>query len=361
MRKEAVQKSRSVPERRLRSGTSSTQNTIPSTSRESESNETTLKLASPGEHIESPSSIASPPSTSSLNSKRRESATKVLQEIVEINTCDYFVDSSVLPPTHPILTKMLIGYEGLQRRRDVHFARSSEVGGHHTRTFVEKEVLDLLVYADTNRTELPFIAEMLCTFHGYRELPSQDKVILFKNFWIHFVVLERTYDSFRVLGTNPYDLRMVFSNGIIVNVDDTSRFDTSRVSDLTPEQAKIINPWFKQVASRILPLMKVLQPTEVEIVYCFGLLLFAIDDSVPVSLGTAQFARQMTEALHAELFAYYVNEFPGQNYVHRVAELMRYMNMIEKIVAARKEDILISKTFNVFKVDIFLDEIFSSE
>lgn len=35
--------------------------------------------------------------------------------------------------------------------------------------------------------------------------------------------------------------------------------------------------------------------------------------------------------------------------------------MFQKIVLQRKEDILLSKMFNVFKVDIFIDEIFNSD
>jgi hypothetical protein len=64
-----------------------------------------------------------------------------LQEIVEITAFDYFVDPTILPPTHPLLAKILIGYEGLQRRRDARFAqRDTPSNEASTRVFVEREV-----------------------------------------------------------------------------------------------------------------------------------------------------------------------------------------------------------------------------
>lgn len=41
---------------------------------------------------------------------------------------------------------------------------------------------------------------------------------VFKSYWIQFVILERNFDSFRVLGPSLDDLRIVFPYGDIVDV-----------------------------------------------------------------------------------------------------------------------------------------------
>ncbi|KAH7730926.1 CRE-NHR-45 protein [Aphelenchoides avenae] len=294
MRKEAVQRSRGSEKRASASNSSSTDSD---------------KQQMPVEERTASTSSAASAGPPSVDSVQRQNASKVLREMVEVNTS-----------------------------------------------------LDLLEYTETNRAELQFIVEMLSTFHGYRDLPAEDKVALFKHFWIHFVILERTYDSYRVLGTNPDDLRMVFSNGIIVNVLSNERIDISKVTDVAPDQVgPLCQPWFRTASHQILPSMKSFQPTEAEIAYCFGLQLFSVNEDIPLSVGTVKVAHEMVEVLHSELYAYYVSEFPGQNYVRRIAELMRFMQTIQKIVLQRKEDILLSKVFNVFKFDIFLDEIFNSD
>ncbi|KAI1716668.1 ligand-binding domain of nuclear hormone receptor domain-containing protein [Ditylenchus destructor] len=295
--------------------------------------------------------------------ERKLSNKEVLYQIVEISASDYFVDPTSLPRTHPILTKIHYGYELLQRRRDELFLNgriSRTFDGWTKRTYVEKS-LDLLEYAQNNRLELNFIGQMLVSaYHGYAELPSSDKIAMFKNFWTHFLILERSYDTFRVLGPSLNDLRMVFSHGIVVDAIN-NKVDCENVSNLSVgEIGGLIRTWWKQAALKILPPMKTLEPTEIEMMFCFGFLLFNLGEKVSkVSLATSEFCRQMVNTLYDELFAYYLIEFSGQNYVKRVGELMRFISTTEKIVSDRKEDIMICQMYKVFKVDVFLDEIFN--
>ncbi|KAI1714409.1 ligand-binding domain of nuclear hormone receptor domain-containing protein [Ditylenchus destructor] len=295
--------------------------------------------------------------------QRKVSNKNVLRQIVEISATDYFVDPTSLPRTHPILRKIQYGYELLQRRRDELYLNgriSCNVDGRTTRTYIEKS-LDLLEYAQNNRRELNFIGEMLVSaYQGYAELPTSDKISLFKNFWTNFLILERSYDTFRILGPSLDDLRMVFSYGIVMDAINNN-VDCVKVSNLSvAETGRLIRTWWKQAALKILPPMKTLEPTEIEMMFCFGFLLFNLGDKVSkVSLATSEFCHKMVNTLYDELFAYYLSEFPGQNYVKRVGELMRFNSTTEKIVNDRKEDILVCQMFKVFKADIFLDEIFN--
>ncbi|KAI1714410.1 ligand-binding domain of nuclear hormone receptor domain-containing protein [Ditylenchus destructor] len=299
-----------------------------------------------------------------LDEEQRKVTNKnVLRQIVEISATDYFMDPTSIPQTHPVLTKIQYGYDFLQRRRDELFRNgrvSRTFNGCTTRTYVEKS-LDLVEHTENNRRELNFIGQMLVSaYQGYAELPSSDKMPMFKNFWTHFLVLERSYDTFLVLGPSLDDLRMVFSHGIVVDAIN-NKVDCGKVSNLSVEETgRMIRTWWKQAALQILPPMKTLEPTEIEMMFCFGFLLFNLGDKVSkVSLETSEFCHKMVNTLYDELFAYYLSEFSGQNYVKRVGELMRFISGTEKIVNDLREDIKMCQMFKVFKLDIFLDEIFN--
>ncbi|KAI1723651.1 ligand-binding domain of nuclear hormone receptor domain-containing protein [Ditylenchus destructor] len=310
-------------------------------------------------------SASSPVMSSEIESKMDVSPNKkFLQDIVEIDAQDYFVDVTSLPSTHPILTKMAIGYEGLQRRRDVSFSRARECNGFTSRIFIERQVFDVLQYYKNIRMEIEWVAEMLSTFEGYRTLPNADKVTIFKHYWIHFIVLERCFDTFRVVGPSMTDLRMVFANGDIVDVLHCS-YDVKSVSDLDCQEMKTIvsYPWFKRCALEQLLPVKKLQPTEIEMIFCLGIMLWKLPADVQSQLSesTVLFAEQMADVLFVEMAAYYTTQLTSnENQIKRVSELMRLIGVTEKIVLHRKEDIIMSKTFNTFKVDIYLEDIFQS-
>ncbi|KAI1723201.1 ligand-binding domain of nuclear hormone receptor domain-containing protein [Ditylenchus destructor] len=309
-------------------------------------------------------SAISPVMSSEIESKEDVSPNKkFLQDIVEIDAQDYFVDVTSLPSTHPILTKMSIGYEGLQRRRDVSFSRARECNGFTSRIFIERQVFDVLQYYKNIRMEIEWVAEMLSTFEGYRTLPNADKVTIFKHYWIHFIVLERCFDTFRVVGPSTTDLRMVFANGDIVDVLNCS-YDVKSVSDMDCKEMTIVSyPWFKRCALEQLLPVKKLQPTEIEMIFCLGIMLWKLPADVQSQLSesTVLFAEQMADVLFVEMAAYYTTQLTSnENQIKRVSELMRLIGVTEKIVLHRKEDIIMSKTFNTFKVDIYLEDIFQS-
>lgn len=145
------------------------------------------------------------------SSEQRQS---VLKTIVEVATVNYYhsgVDASLLPASHPTLARMLIGYDALQRRRDTNFNRVRDTGNglSPTRVFVESNTVDIYEYWFALRAEIEWVAEMLSSFDGYAQLSSEDKATLFKNFWILFIILERSFDSYRVCGTDLDDYRIV--------------------------------------------------------------------------------------------------------------------------------------------------------
>lgn len=91
----------------------------------------------------SSNSSTSPSNLSNLSAQQQKNS--FIHDIVEVNTEEYFVDIHSLPPSHPLLMKMLIAYEGIQRRRDIRFNRSHESEGIKNRIFTSREVSDIFV------------------------------------------------------------------------------------------------------------------------------------------------------------------------------------------------------------------------
>jgi hypothetical protein len=100
--------------------------------------------------------------------------------------------------------------------------------------------------------------------------------MLFKNFWIHFTILERCFDTYRVLGVDQNDTRMVFSDGSIINVMIGDRIKIEHVTDLnvvkTTQLYTMLRPWFRCAAELLCPLVKQLQPTPIEMLFCYGIM-----------------------------------------------------------------------------------------
>uniref|UniRef100_A0AC34R0C5 Uncharacterized protein n=1 Tax=Panagrolaimus sp. JU765 TaxID=591449 RepID=A0AC34R0C5_9BILA len=286
-----------------------------------------------------------------------------LRRIIENAITTYTIDQSTLPPSYPVLTTMVVAYQDLQNRRNTFYQRNDEfinIGADtNCRIFVEKNILNIHEFAQNNRTEVEWIAAMLSNFYGYHELPLDDKVLLFKNFWIHFVILERTFDSFCVLDGQLDDNRMILQNGDVYNVE-TMECDLNGIVDSSINPIKTVcNPWIKTAGIKILNLMKTLRPVDIEIMFTFGYMLWNIKEfSNKLSNQTIETANRMSTILHDELFSFYNLQMTNENYVRRVSELMRLIGETEKIVSQRKEDILLSSMFNVFKIDVFLNELF---
>ncbi|KAE9555064.1 hypothetical protein FO519_001725 [Halicephalobus sp. NKZ332] len=285
-----------------------------------------------------------------------------LRRIIETAITNYTIDQTTLPPSYPILTTMVVAYQDLQNRRNCYYQRGEEfqnIAEPGSRIFVEKNMLNIYEFAQNNRTEVEWIAAMLSNFHGYCDLPIDDKVILFKNFWIHFMILERTFDSFWVLDGPLDDNRMVLQNGDVYQVE-TMQCDLSGIVESNVNPIKTVcHPWVKTAGLKMLNPMKQLRPVDIEIMFAFGFMLWNIKDfSSKLSPVTVELASKMMNILYDELFSFYNLQMCQENFIKRVSELMRLVGETEKIASQRKEDILLSSMFKVFKIDVFLNELF---
>lgn len=54
---------------------------------------------------------------------------------------------------------------------------------------------------------------------------------VFRHYWIYFVILERNFDTYRVLGANIDDRQIVFADGNIADVLNCE-YDVSKITDV---------------------------------------------------------------------------------------------------------------------------------
>ncbi|KAI6217404.1 Zinc finger, C4 type [Aphelenchoides fujianensis] len=308
-----------------------------------------------------PWSQTSPSGLSLSDETRQRQASSFIHKIVDVPTDEFYIDVSQLPATHPLLMKMMIAYEGLQRRRDERFQRARDCDGKWSRVYLRKDTFEVHRFYQNIQVDIELIALMLQSFEGYRDLPHADKVVIFTDWWIRFVILERNFDSYRVLGAQDHnDRRIVFSNGDIVDVLNCN-YDLNGVADGSVEEMRsMLHPWYRMSALDVIVPVKKLQPREEEMIFCLGLMLwqFSADISHKLSPATLAFGEQMVAALYSELDTFYAQIHQPQNVVQRVGDLMKLIALTERLVTYRREDIVLTKTFQTFKVDLYFQNLF---
>lgn len=97
-------------------------------------------------------------------------------------------------------------------------------------------------------------------------------------------------------------------------------------------------------AQELIVQVKKLQPTDVEMMFCLGIMLWhfnckhtldlinpliLVDLAAKLSPSTLQIGERMVDTLYNELAIYYVQVFQVDNSVKRVAELMRLLATVE--------------------------------
>ncbi|TKR58421.1 hypothetical protein L596_029867 [Steinernema carpocapsae] len=150
-------------------------------------------------------------------------------------------------------------------------------------------------------------------------------------------------------------------SGEIIDVEHIRYEVPPEMSDLSEKKMQgICRPWTTFCNKTMMNPMKLLEPSEVELMYVTGLMLWSIPDEEAAQLSpdTLHLAKEMSQRLHDELFHYYKYECKIDNFVSRVSELMKLISLTEKAVAVRDDDIMLTKMFNVFKLDLFMAELF---
>ncbi|KAI1725811.1 zinc finger, c4 type (two domains) domain-containing protein [Ditylenchus destructor] len=280
---------------------------------------------------------------------------KIMRECMEITSRRQLVGFEY---EFPILERVHMAYQRLQTRRDELNDRCE--GGKRNFT---KRKFELTEYIRTIPQEVRFVAEMLAAVQGFSELTEIDRTLLLKRFWTKFVVFERAYDTYRVLDPNASNLEIIFPQGAIVDA-----IDGVVISGLINNEASsIYKPWWLATARELVPLFNRMRPTDIEISFCFILLIYnASDISTQISQGGGTFVAAILKSVYKELNDYYNNSFGKEdstpvNIVERVVELLNLISTAEKILADRQERKLMDSVFSMFKKGVPFDDIFDPD
>jgi hypothetical protein len=78
-----------------------------------------------------------------------------------------------------------------------------------------------------------------------------------------------------------------------------------------------------------------------------------------VSAETRHEAETVKQRIADDLHVYYVQEMrcPEGNYARRLCDLMSLITATEKIMARKKEDMVMARTFNLYKMDEVMTEL----
>uniref|UniRef100_A0A915EM43 Nuclear receptor domain-containing protein n=1 Tax=Ditylenchus dipsaci TaxID=166011 RepID=A0A915EM43_9BILA len=252
---------------------------------------------------------------------------KALQRFLEISSMQQMFTNIV--SSAPILNKIQLGYDRLQERRDELYGLVDVVNDANSkpkRTFVAGK-LNLVQYMKDKDQEMNFIAEMMSAFHGFSHIPTGIKCRLCPS---------------------VQDTRLAFPEGIILDLIDNG-FEVAGLSFMSDEEVNSARkPWYAQViVEQLLPTLKVFEPTQIEICFCFSLLLFNVTDiHSEISVGTSSFCKSMVEAIYNEMNAYYNIHFKSKNILRRIIDMMSLISKTEvfrKYVCKEKKKYLLQK------------------
>ncbi|CAD6194360.1 unnamed protein product [Caenorhabditis auriculariae] len=225
----------------------------------------------------------------------------------------------------------------------------------------ETKSLDMEVFMRHHYIEIEHIARFCMSIRTFAQLPKDQKWIIFKHFWTRFYELDRSFATCQRLGYNIEDERCVCFDGLIVNmgisivnIETFSDMDANEVKSFmkgTHEKFRLIfiNPFKK------------LRPSEFELVYMMMSIMWSVGISTQPDITdeTRAIAKKVENRLAEDLHNYYAEQQDQSkpNYASRITKLSSIASAVNEVNERRREDSQVSKTFNIFKSDIFFSDI----
>uniref|UniRef100_A0A0M3HZQ5 Nuclear receptor domain-containing protein n=1 Tax=Ascaris lumbricoides TaxID=6252 RepID=A0A0M3HZQ5_ASCLU len=164
-----------------------------------------------------------------------------------------------------------------------------------------------------------------------RRLRLNYEILLFERFWKHFLKLERAYTTFKQLGDDVNDDRVVLFNNhiaqqecclpILANLSNMDLADFKRLfsTSLELNRHSILSP------------LKRLKPTEHEFIAVCGHMLWTAPGERGVSVETHNVGREARFLIFSELHRHYIEQLNLYNYAPRMGELMALVSAVEVI------------------------------
>ncbi|KAK0405817.1 hypothetical protein QR680_018215 [Steinernema hermaphroditum] len=218
------------------------------------------------------------------------------------------------------------------------------------------EEFSLEEHVTCSKLELQMFGEMCMKLPVFHQLGSEQRWILFKQFWRNTVALDRAFETVNLLGVDD-DKRMIMHNRKAFNIYDVTVAEAENHGQMGVfEIRRLFGPMLINTYEGLILPMKRLKPSLFEFVTMTGLLLFPVQLS-DAKEHTREVCRKARESLMTSLHSYFTSN-GIHNYSTRLSLIMDVTYAAEKTVAKIKEDVIMAQIFNAWKLDVTLSEIF---
>uniref|UniRef100_A0AC34F1I4 Ubiquitin-like protease family profile domain-containing protein n=1 Tax=Panagrolaimus sp. ES5 TaxID=591445 RepID=A0AC34F1I4_9BILA len=225
-------------------------------------------------------------------------------------------------PTFAQLSVIRTCYQYLERFRKKEYNRSRQ-------NMKPSTIFNFELFEKLKKNEFIFVNDLVNGFQSYFELPVDQKVVLFENFYPTFIIFERIFDTVNFMKSKCYGKNILLQNGNYFNVDDIEfqRSDEMTDDDMFEELKK--SHWITVAGEKLLPLFVKLQLHPIEAMYGFGLILLDIEEIQSNLSVTAIQARQAcAERINADLFQFYGMD---RERFERIAEISAAVKVAKEI------------------------------
>ncbi|VDM37993.1 unnamed protein product [Toxocara canis] len=253
-----------------------------------------------------------------------------------------------------ILDAMLQGYHHLLALRSSVHANAIIHPVMSATTAEEKErsiILNCETFVRMTKDEVELTARMVTYFRPFLSLPCNERMNLFERFWMHFLKLERAYATFRQLGDDISDERIVLFNNYITQREQCLPVLASLSNMDRTVLERLFSTSYELTRYSVFVPLKRLKPTEYEFIAICGHMLWTAPGQRGITPETHDIARETRLQIFSDLHRYYTEELKLYNYAPRIGEFMALVSAVERSVAQKKEDAIIIDLFDVFRLD----------
>uniref|UniRef100_A0A9J2PEQ2 Nuclear receptor domain-containing protein n=2 Tax=Ascaris TaxID=6251 RepID=A0A9J2PEQ2_ASCLU len=258
-----------------------------------------------------------------------------------------------------ILPKMLDGYHHFLSIRKATFSLAEDT--NFSKMFKDEEIdpnslqrSNFDVVNKVCRMESHIATDIVNNyFIPFKELPAEEKIVLFKNFYWYLTNTDRAYQSYRAFGSNPYDDRLLMPDGGYIRMTELEKFYENTVNCKADpkEAARLFQPAMSYIVNVIVEHIRRIEMSDYEYVAVLGMFLW--NDSLSnISLDTVQMIWSARSAIFEDLHIHYRSRgFSNVQISVKLGNLMMLIPKIQRSVALFTENMALAELFNIFEAD----------
>ncbi|CAA94839.1 Nuclear Hormone Receptor family [Caenorhabditis elegans] len=238
----------------------------------------------------------------------------------------------------PILQKMLANYEKLKNSRNIiHRREGDNIFEKRTpRSLKFRETLEIL------SNEMSLVADWIgWCFNEFEFLPTDQKSILFSNFSVNFIVLERAFLTSKHNNLNQW----VLQSGDYIQIDNLEEFFTDEQLKIDGTKlAKLFKPSLEQNDN----FHKLLKSEKIEMYdfLVFVVLLFWDHGIVGQTEECREISKKMKSNVTNEYIYYLKYIQKNENPVCQLTMLVSILTCLQRIVCRLREDMSLAHVFD---------------